>query len=126
MIDENRHLADNATLNKHTAKYRVRHLRESCQSSSTTRYFATTTHSPCQQTGAGTPPLSATLQTFKRATSKQLHSSRSPSPLPQDYICGNQQWQAAVTHIQSLADTDAADQIFTQCGNVWSHTMTFL
>ena len=59
MITENRHLADNATLNKHrkatSEAYTrelttpvnhtllhhlpVRHLRESCQSSPTARYF---------------------------------------------------------------------------------------
>jgi len=67
-----------------TAKKRVRQLRESCQSSLTTSYLITI---PTPLANLREPvrpphgPLSAILQTFKRATSKHLHSSPSHSPL---------------------------------------------
>jgi len=35
----------------------------------------------------------------------------------------NQQWQVAITHIQSLAYGDAADQIFFQDSDEWTVIM---
>ena len=76
----NRHLADSATLNKRTAKHRVRHLHERCQISSP-RYFAAIPHSPSYPTGAGTAaPCLPFCDTAKLDTSDALTHLRSPSP----------------------------------------------
>jgi len=39
------------------------------------------------------------------------------------YHCKECEWQAIITHIQSLADGDAADQIFHQGYNGWTEIM---
>ena len=82
MIGENRHLADNATLNKHR---KVPSEAVACTLSILSNHALLDHHHPtplADQLELVRPPpgpLSLILQTFKRATSKQLHSSRSPS-----------------------------------------------
>ena len=66
-----------------------------------------------------------TLQTVKPATSKQLHSPRSPSPLPEDDACpvrarGD---QAEASGHHPYLDGDADDQIFFQDQNGDTATM---
>jgi len=84
MIGENRHLTDNATLNKH---HKATSEASTLELPIPTNHTLVIHHPPTplanQRELVRPPPgpLSATLQTFKRATSKHLHSSRSPSPL---------------------------------------------